>query len=311
MKLATSTGDFVWYTDSIEEAIKSFRDSKFKYINLEQEAFVEELYDESDRGWKTLAERWGNAAEYAGVQFVASHAPCLRLFEKPGEELYRRNLLAIRNSIRVCSELGIDRIVVHTSQRRDFTGRELYEKNKKFYSELFDLMERYNIRVLTENWAVDEYHLVTGADVCEFVEYIDHPLLGICWDTAHGNISKRAREAGQYENIMACGDKLWGLHIADNFGDCHHHSWPFAGSINFDSVMQGLVDVGYEGSFTFEASYTLLHKNNLPRKREGWEYKGEQVSRLLNPTLELKKQAVELLYETGKYILGEYGWFEG
>ena len=99
MKLATSTGDFVWYTDSIEEAIKSFRDSKFKYINLEQEAFVEELYDESDRGWKTLAEKWGSAAEYAGVQFVASHAPCLRLFEKPGASFMRRTKNSIPSSL--------------------------------------------------------------------------------------------------------------------------------------------------------------------------------------------------------------------
>ena len=75
MKLAISTGDFAFYAENTEEQIKLFKDSKFRYINLEQEATVAELYDESDRGWKSLAERWGSAAEYAGVRFVASHAP--------------------------------------------------------------------------------------------------------------------------------------------------------------------------------------------------------------------------------------------
>lgn len=32
MKLVTSTGDFTGYVNSIEEEIKSFKDSKFKYI---------------------------------------------------------------------------------------------------------------------------------------------------------------------------------------------------------------------------------------------------------------------------------------
>jgi sugar phosphate isomerase/epimerase len=103
---------------------------------------------------------------------------------------------------------------------------------------------------------------------------------------------------------------LKGLHISDNFGDVHHHSWPFAGVVNFDSVMQGLLDVSYDGFFTFEASYTLLHQNNLPYHREPWEYKGEEVTTLLNPSVELKKKAVDLLYETGKYMLESYHCFE-
>ena len=44
-----------------------------------------------------------------------------------------------------------------------------------------------------------------------------------------------------------------------NFGNIHHHSWPFAGIINFDEVMIALKEVGYRGYFNFEASYTLHH----------------------------------------------------
>ena len=108
---------------------------------------------------------------------------------------------------------------------------------------------------------------------------------------------------------LELGEKLKGMHISDNFGDCHHHSWPFAGRISFDSIVQGLLDVNYDGYFTFEASYTLLHHNNPPHGRVAWNHNGETVKKLLDPSIELKKMAVDLLYETGKYILETYDCF--
>ena len=59
---------------------------------------------------------------------------------------------------------------------------------------------------------------------------------------------------------MDIGDKLKGLHISDNFGDSHHHSWPFAGIINFDSVMQGLVDVNYDGIINNRDIIAIIQK---------------------------------------------------
>jgi sugar phosphate isomerase/epimerase len=145
----------------------------------------------------------------------------------------------------------------------------------------------------------------------EFADYVEHPLFGVCWDTAHGNLSYKVRTEGQYQSIMDIGDKLKGLHISDNFGDgAHHHTWPFAGIINFDQVIQGLLDVNYDGFFNFEASYTLLHQKNLPYHRKAWEHNGETVTKLLNPSIALKQKAVDLLYETGKYMLETYGCFE-
>ena len=310
MKLATSTGDYKRYCESIAEAIGCFRSSKFKYINLEQTGILPAFFSECEDDWKQLADSWGEAAAQAGITYAVSHAPCLNVFDEPGEEQYRAKVRAIRRSIEICHRLGIDRIVVHACPNDDFTEEEFYTKNKAFYREFFDLTEAYNITVMTENWDDHATHFSTGKQLRTFVDYVNHPLLAVCWDTAHGNIDPVARELGQYQNILDIGEKLKGLHISDNFGDTHHHSWPFAGTINFDSVMQGLLDVNYDGFFTFEASYTLRHNRELPIFRKEWEYRGQPVTKLLAPSLELKKQAVELLYETGKYILQAYDCFE-
>lgn len=104
MKLATSTGDFKFYVPSIDEIIKNFKDSKFKNLNLEQTGNIPEFFSEKDDEYKRLAEAWGNAAAFAGVKFVVSHAPCLHTpvlaaFSNHDDETYRANIRAIRRSI--------------------------------------------------------------------------------------------------------------------------------------------------------------------------------------------------------------------
>ena len=309
MKLATSTGDFSWYVDTVTEKILHFSGSKFKHINLEQTGSIPEFMSDTD-DWKRLADDWGEAAARAGVSFVVSHAPCLHNAVINDEALYQKNLRAICRSIEICHILHIPRIVVHACVDPDFSKQDFYAYNEKFYREILNTAEKHDITVMTENWDTNRYHFSTGREIRDFIDFMDHPLLAACWDTAHGNIDPVARELGQYDNILAIGDKLKGMHISDNFGDCHHHSWPFAGIINFDSVMQGLLDVNYDGYFTFEASYTLLHPKNPPHSRKSFEYKGEMAEKLLVPSIELKKQAIDLLYEVGKHILTTYECFE-
>ena len=315
MKLSSSTGDFSHYVSSVPQKVACFKGTKFKYINLEQTGHIPEFFSESDADWKRFADTCGEAADSAGVTYVLSHAPCLHnailpALEDHNDETYRANVRAIRRSIEVCHVLDIPRIVIHACPDKSFTSDTFYKYNRMFYTDFLDLAEKYNITIMTENWDNDDSLFSAGEQLRDFVDYIDHPLLAACWDTAHGNIAKKAREIGQYQNIIAIGDKLKGLHISDNFGDTHHHSWPFAGIINFDEVMQGLLDVNYDGYFNFEASYTLLHHNNIPYHRKPWEHQEKTITTLLDPSIQLKQKAVDLLYDIGQYILESYSCFE-
>lgn len=311
MKLSTSTGDLLKYASSLGDAVRLFKDTPFRYLNLEQDTAPYFLCP-SDQPWQRELEDWAKAAEDAGITYVFSHAPCLNAFSGDRTD-YDVTVRAIRRSIESCGVLSIPRIVVHASFSPDFTARQFTEQNRRFYGDLLETAEKHGVMLLTENMTDKNTFvpLATGQELREFVDAIDHPLLGACWDIAHANLSTRAKAHGQYRCITDVGDKLLGLHIADNFGDgAHHHSWPFAGIINFDEVMQALLDVGYQGYFNFEASYTLLHHENLPYRRQPWVHNGETVKRLLDPSLELKQKAVALLYDTGKYVLESYNCFE-
>ncbi|MBQ8510676.1 MAG: sugar phosphate isomerase/epimerase [Clostridia bacterium] len=272
-----------------------------------------QFYEDSDDGWKRLAHDWGEAAAAAGITYVQSHSPIVNAFSPDRADSYERALRAAYRSIEICRLLGIDRTVVHASYRPDFTPEQLQTENVRFYRDLLAMTDHSDVMILTEN--VDNscgaLPVATGAELRQLAEMVDHPRFGVCWDTAHGNLHASAREIGQYDNIIALGDQLKALHISDNFGDgAHHHSWPFAGIINFDAVMQGLLDVGFDGAFNFEASYTLLNHTNMPYHRKAWQHGGETVTKLLDPPIGLKVQAVNLLYDIGKHILDTYNCFE-
>ena len=315
MRLSSSTGDFSFYVEKVSEKVGCFKNTKFKYINFEQCGEIPELFSDNEEDWKKFAQECKKAADFAGVTYVMSHAPCLHfaipeaLVDRQNVQ-YRKNVRAIRRSIEVCHFLKIPRIVIHACIDHGFDEETFYRYNKMFYEEFLDLAEKYHIMILTENWDNDASLFSTGEGMRKFLDYMNHPLLCACWDTAHGNIAKRAREIGQYNNIIALGDRLKGMHISDNFGDVHHHSWPFAGIINFDEIMQGLLDVKYDGYFNFEASYTLLHHKNMPYNRKNWEHNGKIVNTLLDPTISLKQKAVDLLYDVGEHILRTYNVFE-
>lgn len=308
MILSSSSGDFGGYTDIVADRVRGFKGTKFKYVNLEIGG-PEFRYDD-DEPWRKVIDDIGEAAAEVGVSFAQAHSPGVNAYDG-GEERYQSAIRAVRRSIEACHILGIDRTVVHASWHKQFTLKDFYEKNKRFYSEFFDLMEKYNVKVMTENMDdVRFYPISTGIEERELIDYIDHPLMGGCWDTAHANINKKTAIVSQYESIIALGDKLFGLHIADNFGTSHHHTMPFAGIVNFDQIMQGLLDVDYKGPFNFEASYTLMHTEYPPYHRQPWVHNGETVTKLFNPPIELKKQAVDLLYDIGKHILSTYNCFE-
>ena len=143
MKLATSTGDFSFYVNTVAEKVREFKGSKFKYINLEQTGNIPELFSENDADYLRLADDFAAAADFAKVEYVVSHAPCLHnpimnALNDPQDETYRANIRAIRRSIEICHILGIDRIVVHACADATLTKEEFYKlTTRESFTETF------------------------------------------------------------------------------------------------------------------------------------------------------------------------------
>ncbi len=306
MRLANTTGDFEFYCNTYQERVQHLHEAGFRYIDLcmyktfpEDELLVSE-------NWRDNVARLKEYAEGLGMKFVQAHAPGGNPLRTTGEwaAKYEQLMHTTLRSIEICSMLGIPNIVVHAGCRRDVGKKGFFEENREFFRKLLFEAEKYGVNILVENSSrrnvacSTAYYTNTGADMREFIEYVNHPLFHACWDTGHGNM-----EGGQYDQIMALGDELYALHINDNQESTDAHVIPCMGTVNWDEVMCALINSGYKGCFTLEAGGVFI--NILNRRRFF-----EQDSRLRIPTLAMQKSAEKLMYDTSMHILQSYECYE-
>ena len=299
MKLATTTLDFVAHDLTHEECVKRIYDAGFRYIDFGVgRNFLE------DNRWRDNAKRLRDYAESLGMKFIQMHSP----EGNPLDLNERDKLVNITNrSIEVCEIMGIPQTVVHSGWKAYISEEEYFEGNLEFYRQLFPAMEKTGVNVLIENSSSKNfspekyYYFITGKQMVDFLKYADHPLLHAVWDTGHANT-----EGTQYEQIMALGKELYGLHIHDNSGRGDEHALPYFGTINMDDIMNALIDVDYQGYFTFEAVTALRNSNN----RHGKRHVFERDCRLREPSLEMQIDLERLLYTIGKHCLTSYNLFE-
>lgn len=302
MRLATTTGDFSPFCKTHEECIREVAAAGFKYIDFNmyekhRYAFLlEDNYKEYARSLKELGDS-------LGIKFVQAHSPGGNPFD---EKKYPDLLLATIRSIEVCGIMGIPNIVVHPGTELELRKGVFFLKNREFYSKLFPVMEANNVNVLTENTTKAnmgnaDYDLITGADMREFVEYVNHPLFHACWDTGHANC-----EGNQYDEIVALGEHLYGLHINDNLGKKDEHLMPYMGNINLDEIINAIIDINYKGYFTFESSSSLRPAKYWLGNRKSFE----KDTRLAEPQLFMQQRLEKIIYNLGKYALESYNIFE-
>lgn len=308
MRLATTTADFTGYCRTPAEAVRAYEGTGFKHLDYS-------FYRANFPGSPFMSDDWmkevsdaAKEAEHLGFDFVQAHSPGNDIFREDRETVIKGNVRAIE----ACAYLGIDRIVVHSGRGKKYQragDMQAYrEAVRDFYAALYPAMEKYNVRVLAENYIPagdDTCSFYSGKDLNDLLDVCAHPLMGVCWDVGHGNLIAPER---QYEDITVLGERLQAVHIQDNFGEHDDHICPLMGTLDIDAVMRGLKDngfIGRNGVFTFEADNIVSRAGSWPNRRRET---GERVA--ADPGIGVKRAAVRLMYEVGKDILTKYGLYE-
>ena len=307
MKLSTSTGDFKRVGATMPERIKLIAEAGFKHINLELTDAVGRL-DGDD--WEDRIAAISAALKESGADCVLAHAMCENLREESYDTIVSETL----RDVVACERLGIPDLVVHPLYPDGMDRDGAVDFNRAFYKELIEASKGSPVRLLIENMADTECEVgfSTGEQMASFLDLCGDDRLGACWDTAHGNLNAPPQN-DQYSSIKALGPRLRALHVSDNFGRrLHWHSFPFNGSINFDSILVALSEIGYRGAFNFEASYIVRNAKMPPVHRNKWSHPTDPdfTPKLTDPPCELIMLGEKLLYATGKYLLEQYDAFE-
>ena len=297
MKLATSTGDYQRYTCCQKEAITRINAAGFKYIDYNFGMDYRTKGGIYSENFEVYCKEITELADKLGVKLVQAHAPMGKPFDKEGG-LLEATLLCVD----ACGKWGIENLVVHSGYDHGLSVEETFEKNKEFFMPLLKRAEKYGVNILVENFnkmCIDGIYWIDDApDLLKMVEYANHPLFHAIWDVGHANLQERPQD----EAIRMLGSHLRALHIQDNMGDDDYHLVPFLGSLNMDSVMCGLNDIGYTGYFTFEVGGFFTPSD----KRRNFD----RDTRLADAPIELRDAFEQYLYNLGKVILQKYNCFE-
>lgn len=297
MKLATTTGDFSPFTKSQAEALAHIRKAGFKYADYNfgtDHSRKNGIYSEDFEGY---LEHISRSAEDIGIKLVQAHSPMGKPLEDGG--------VLLNDTLRcvdACGAWGIPNLVVHSGYVLGLTKEETLQKNKEFFMPLLERAEKYGVNILVENFnkmkVGKPYWIDNAPDLLEMIELVDHPLFHAVWDVGHANM----QEMPQDEAIRLLGNHIRALHIQDNEGEKDSHLVPFLGSLNLDSVICGLKDIGYNGYFTFEVGKFFAFAD---KRREF-----SRSTLLADPPIELRDAFEKYLYELGKCVLEKYECFE-
>lgn len=298
MKLCTTTEDFKAYYASDIEKLRELAEAGFRYADLSM--YNNEAAAYMHDNWKEDIRQLKDEADKLGVTFVQAHSPAFETLETldPREDPVEKTKQTIR-SIEICAELGIPMTVVHAGVKRNTPREETFRLNKEFYQKLVPTMEKTGVMVLVENVGIGDnngrFYMNSAQRLLDFIAYFDHPLLGVCWDIGHANVF-----GSQHDEIVKLGKHLKAIHYNDNDGKNDLHTSPFLSTLDNDDAMRGLVDAGFEGPFTFEATGKIQSRLRKFEKRNGQNGMSLPVARAYE----------KALYETGKYLLTTYNVFE-
>ncbi len=298
MKIATTTGDFSAYTHDQAEAMRYIHEAGFRYMDYNFGLDYPERTGVYSENWREYATDIKRQADELGIQFVQSHAPMGRPLAEDNKQFIADNIRCIE----ACAILGIPSVVVHSGYSLGLTKEETFARNKEFYAPLLEAAERTGVMVLVENFnkmnKENMYWIDNAPDLLALIEYVDHPLFQAVWDAGHNNM----QEMSQAEGLRILGSHVKAIHVQDNMGDRDNHMTPFTGTLSMDSLMHGLLDIGYQGYFTFEAGNPFL---SADKRRTCLE-----DDRLQKVPLGLRIEAEKLLYQIGKYTLQAYDCYE-
>jgi D-psicose/D-tagatose/L-ribulose 3-epimerase len=129
------------------------------------------------------------------------------------------------------------------------TGRrrtaEEWKRAVECYQSIGGTLSEYGVRIAIEPLnRFETYFLNTAADAVALCDEIDHPNVGILFDTFHANIEEK-NVAEAYRTV---GRHLKHVHTCEN-----DRGIPGTGHVDWKGVFQALRDVRYDGWLTIES----------------------------------------------------------
>jgi sugar phosphate isomerase/epimerase len=264
MKLSVSISP-IWRKYGLSEAQiwQEMKNCGFDYADID-------FCPENCCGWTN-----GSAAEWAedfrlqmqqiGISPVSAHIAGFDPLTHDGFE-------SIARAVRCCGALNIKTAVIPLGWRENNTRREYEEANKTYLRKLLPVAEEAGVTLLIEacdSWLQPQYthHAIELMRMLEKLNMPSHLKVNL-------NIANMtAADIRPYTELHLLGNTVYHVDAADNFGSMplavHPEREqlgfaPLMGYTNYDAVMQGLCEAGYDGFFNLRMNMPAVFEKNSP-----------------------------------------------
>ena len=229
---------------------------------------------------EALLEPFAEAAERHQIGLDQMHAYIAADVASLDDARREHDMAAVIGDLRSCARLGIPVAVIHPGGHGKMSSYEELEQVNRQRLESFvrlgGVCAEVGVKLAIENMPDGgegpHGHRRFGGileELLELCEQIAPEVLGICLDTSHCNCVGLDIP----ETIRLCGDKIWALHISDNYGVHDDHLIPGYGEIEWGPVVAALRDIGYDRPFNLEVPGARKGDQSLMalRSRHGLE----------------------------------------
>jgi sugar phosphate isomerase/epimerase len=152
------------------------------------------------------------------------------------------------NDIRVCKNNGIEMVIIHPTC--DFDKPIMSEIGLNRIRKIIECAEENNMKVAFENVELGGY--------LEYIlKNIDSNNLGICFDAGHCHLFYDDKF-----NTEFFKDKVFMIHLHDNFKEYDDHNLPFDGNVNWEEMVKMIINMNYDNKYiVIESGYKKYYSN--------------------------------------------------
>jgi len=184
----------------------------------------------------------------------------------------------LKKRIDLANKLGIQ--FVHTG-----TGdTSSPEKIDAFYKNIRIALEFAKTRNVIINLEPHGEFSGTGKKIISILERIDHPNIGLNYDTANVIFYAGVRPEEDIKNVL---DKITHLHLKDHIGGKGVYTFPALGDgdVNFFLIFSLLRDANYQGPISVEIEFDGQGKESLEEVnaaiKKSYEYLSKVISKVV------------------------------
>lgn len=200
-----------------------------------------------------------------GIVPVSAHIGGFDPFDAHGYAMISR-------ALRCAGALSVKNVVVPLGWRAGNSRREYEEANKAYLRALMTAAEEADVTILIEScgsWLAPQYthHAI---ELMRMMEKLDMPeRLKVNLNIANMTVA----DIRPYTELHLLGNTVYHVDAADNFGSMplavepkreQLGFAPLMGYTNYDAVIQGLCDTGYDGFFNLRMDMPAVFEKNSP-----------------------------------------------